>query len=50
MSGKQYNNFVVVGKADVIKTLVEMNRKDPKCINIHYKVEIVKMLAAFVQK
>ena len=38
MSGKQYNDFVVVGKADVIKTLVEMNRKDPKCINIYYKV------------
>ena len=50
MSGKQYKDFVFLGKADVIKTLVEMNRKHTKCNNIYYKVEIVKMLAAFVQK
>lgn len=47
---EKHDAIEVVGREDVIRTIVDMNKKDPKAIKLEYKIELVKMMTSFIQK
>jgi hypothetical protein len=46
----QYNNILIVGNAEVIKSIVKMNEIDPQSIKSEYKLLLIRLLTNFIQR
>ena len=49
-SRNHYDNLIVVGNADVIKSIVKMNEYDPQSIKYEYKLIIIQLLTNYIQR